>query len=240
MARRARLGGDEGFCPLGAGGTSPLGEARSFPRLGRATPEPHPRRPVPHPPAPDPLGPQCCAFDPTDTILAAGDASGRIMTWHGFQRALPAGGAPSNSAGAAAAAAAAADGGGGGGTGAPPDAAACSTVHWHAHAVGCLAFSPDGAYLLSGGAEGVLVGLAGLGGWVWGLGFIVWAEGWCCGPSSARVPSACLPRPPLGAWGRRRGTLASRPSQPVGRSGPAQLLLTSCCASAGTGHAHAR
>ena len=32
-----------------------------------------------------------------------------------------------------------------------------TTVHWHASAVGCLTFSPDGTYLLSGGREGVLV-----------------------------------------------------------------------------------
>jgi WD40 repeat protein len=32
-----------------------------------------------------------------------------------------------------------------------------TTVHWHASPVGCLSFSPDGVYLLSGGAEQVLV-----------------------------------------------------------------------------------
>jgi NET1-associated nuclear protein 1 (U3 small nucleolar RNA-associated protein 17) len=82
--------------------------------------------------------PQCCAIDASDTILAAGDVSGRIVIWHGFQKALPAGGASSNSAGGGA-------------------APACTTVHWHAQAVGCLAFSPDGAHLLSGGMEGALV-----------------------------------------------------------------------------------
>lgn len=35
----------------------------------------------------------------------------------------------------------------------PPSA----TVHWHAHAVGCLSFSIDGIFLLSGGKESVLV-----------------------------------------------------------------------------------
>jgi NET1-associated nuclear protein 1 (U3 small nucleolar RNA-associated protein 17) len=32
-----------------------------------------------------------------------------------------------------------------------------STMHWHAHAVACLAFSADGAVMLSGGEENVLV-----------------------------------------------------------------------------------
>ena len=32
-----------------------------------------------------------------------------------------------------------------------------STFHWHQQAVGALAFTPDAAYLLSGGAEAVLV-----------------------------------------------------------------------------------
>jgi hypothetical protein len=33
-----------------------------------------------------------------------------------------------------------------------------TTVHWHAHPVGCLCFSADGTLLLSGGEEAVLVG----------------------------------------------------------------------------------
>jgi hypothetical protein len=32
-----------------------------------------------------------------------------------------------------------------------------TTLHWHAHAVGALSYSMDGASLLSGGQEGVLV-----------------------------------------------------------------------------------
>ncbi|KAI8464049.1 MAG: WD40-repeat-containing domain protein, partial [Monoraphidium minutum] len=90
----------------------------------------------------------CCAIDPTDTILAAGDASGRIVIWHNFTAALAAGGASSSGA---------PPGGGGGGGGDGGGGAACATVHWHAHPVGALAFSPDGSQLLSGGAEGVLV-----------------------------------------------------------------------------------
>ena len=35
--------------------------------------------------------------------------------------------------------------------------AAMSVLHWHAHAVSSLAFTPNGAYLLSGGEEAVLV-----------------------------------------------------------------------------------
>ncbi|KAF8822704.1 WD domain, G-beta repeat-containing protein, partial [Cardiosporidium cionae] len=34
---------------------------------------------------------------------------------------------------------------------------ATATAHWHSHAVNCLAFTSDGAYLLSGGEEAVLV-----------------------------------------------------------------------------------
>jgi NET1-associated nuclear protein 1 (U3 small nucleolar RNA-associated protein 17) len=32
-----------------------------------------------------------------------------------------------------------------------------TTLHWHAHAVSSIAFTPNGAYLLSGGEESVLV-----------------------------------------------------------------------------------
>ena len=82
----------------------------------------------------------CCAFDPSDSVLAAGDSSGRIVLYHGFQGALRAAAHAKSSASGASAA-----------------APAASTLHWHAHAVGALAFSADGAYLLSGGAEAVLV-----------------------------------------------------------------------------------
>jgi hypothetical protein len=87
-----------------------------------------------------PLLPQCVAFDPTDSVLALGDATGRILTWHNFNQALE-----TRDSGTAAAAPAV--------SALPP----CTTVHWHASAVGALAFSLDGAYLYSGGQEGVLV-----------------------------------------------------------------------------------
>jgi NET1-associated nuclear protein 1 (U3 small nucleolar RNA-associated protein 17) len=96
---------------------------------------------------------QCAAFDANDSTIALGDASGRITVWHNFTQALD---QWSSSAAAPAAAAAAAAGGSSGGSSGgqlPP----CTTVHWHASAVGALAFSLDGGYLLSGGQEGVLV-----------------------------------------------------------------------------------
>ena len=74
------------------------------------------------------------AVDSAEEILAAGDASGRILIWHGLS------GAVHRSA-----------------MGEPIGDVACSTVHWHAHPVGALAFSPDSCYLLSGGQEHVLV-----------------------------------------------------------------------------------
>ena len=77
---------------------------------------------------------QCVAVDPSEEILAAGDASGRILIWRGLS------GAVHRSA-----------------VGEPIGDVPCSTVHWHAHPVGALAFSPDSHYLLSGGQEHVLV-----------------------------------------------------------------------------------
>jgi NET1-associated nuclear protein 1 (U3 small nucleolar RNA-associated protein 17) len=95
---------------------------------------------------------QCAAFDPSDGTVAAGDATGRIIIWHDLPRALqtaPVGGAWAEAGTTGAAAAdSKADGH------APP---ARTTLHWHAHAVGALSYSMDGASLLSGGQEGVLV-----------------------------------------------------------------------------------
>jgi hypothetical protein len=80
---------------------------------------------------------QCIAIDGTEERLAAGDASGRILVWHGVGAAVRA----------------AADGG----DRQQPMDLPCSTLHWHASAVRCLAFSPDSFYMLSGGQEAVLV-----------------------------------------------------------------------------------
>ncbi|XVF47687.1 hypothetical protein PTKIN_Ptkin03bG0130800 [Pterospermum kingtungense] len=91
------------------------------------------------------------AFHPTQRIVAAGDVTGRILTWRGFGiRSFAAGngvvneklidvqedkpGVRDND-----------------------DADSCSTWHWHLAEVNVLSFSSDGAYLYSGGKEGVLV-----------------------------------------------------------------------------------
>jgi NET1-associated nuclear protein 1 (U3 small nucleolar RNA-associated protein 17) len=73
--------------------------------------------------------------------VAAGDITGRILIWSGLpgaaQRAAAVGGQPPD-----------------------PRTAGMQLFeppHWHAHSVGALCFSHDGAYLLSGGRENVLV-----------------------------------------------------------------------------------
>jgi NET1-associated nuclear protein 1 (U3 small nucleolar RNA-associated protein 17) len=97
------------------------------------------------------------ALDPREERLAAGDATGRILIWHGFASAAAAAAAraPSAPGGGDAGGAGSAAAGGSGGAGAVR--VPLATMHWHAQAVGFVAFSPDGAYLLSGGAEAVLV-----------------------------------------------------------------------------------
>ena len=80
------------------------------------------------------------AFDQSNSIVAAGDSTGRILLWHGFGRAAA---ASTSEAGSEATASG--------------DLLPCTTFHWHAQAIGCLSFSSDGAYLLSGGSECVLV-----------------------------------------------------------------------------------
>ena len=66
--------------------------------------------------------------------MSAGDCTGRILIWHGLQAAVTQ-----------------AESGTEGGT------ISCTTVHWHAGPVRCLAFNLDSTYLLSGGDEAVLV-----------------------------------------------------------------------------------
>ncbi|KAL6773961.1 hypothetical protein ACKKBG_A23240 [Auxenochlorella protothecoides x Auxenochlorella symbiontica] len=114
----------------------------------------------------------CVALSPDDDTLAAGDRSGRILVWRGIRAAAE------SAAEAVAATGAVTDAGRAPPppTGAveeavepvpapapprraapPPPAPEPATVHWHAQAVGALAFSADGTYLFSGGREAVLV-----------------------------------------------------------------------------------
>ncbi|CAL0325563.1 unnamed protein product [Lupinus luteus] len=91
------------------------------------------------------------AFHPTDRIVAAGDTTGRVLIWRGFgtQKFLDSSGLvnrrPMN------------DGEDKPGVRENDDAESCSTWHWHSSGVKLLSFSSDGAYLYSGGKEGVLV-----------------------------------------------------------------------------------
>lgn len=89
----------------------------------------------------------CLAFHPTENYFATGNERGQIRMWYGvleegeaWEAAVKGGqkrGAVSEG----------------------PAVAASSTavLHWHAHAVASLTFTPNGAYLLSGGEEAVLV-----------------------------------------------------------------------------------
>lgn len=83
------------------------------------------------------------AFHPTENIFATGNEKGQIRVWYNvLPRPAPTEG------GDAQMDLADAD------MGAEPSS---SVLHWHAHAVASLAFTPNGAYLLSGGREAVLV-----------------------------------------------------------------------------------
>ncbi|KIM33744.1 hypothetical protein M408DRAFT_18764 [Serendipita vermifera MAFF 305830] len=75
----------------------------------------------------------CFALHPSEDWLATGDETGQIRLWYclkddmSFERAGEDKTAPT------------------------------TTLHWHAHAVQAIEFTPNGAYLLSGGEESVLV-----------------------------------------------------------------------------------
>ncbi|KAK2971977.1 hypothetical protein RJ640_004997 [Escallonia rubra] len=84
------------------------------------------------------------AFHPTERIIAAGDTTGRILIWRGFgNRTFSAGVVMDEDERP--------------GVREDDDADSCTTWHWHSAEVKILFFSADGAYLYSGGKEGVLV-----------------------------------------------------------------------------------
>ncbi|GLI71536.1 hypothetical protein VaNZ11_016768 [Volvox africanus] len=83
----------------------------------------------------------CLAISADNSLIAAGDVSGRILIWRSFEHSVPSALRQGEHAGKAH----------------PTKEPPLTTVHWHAHPVGALVFSEDGTYLLSGGEEGVLV-----------------------------------------------------------------------------------
>jgi NET1-associated nuclear protein 1 (U3 small nucleolar RNA-associated protein 17) len=72
------------------------------------------------------------AFHPTDDYFSTGDIKGVIRSWYCLKDELM-------------------------GTVDAEKRAQTTTLHWHSHAVASLAFTPNGAYLLSAGEEAVLV-----------------------------------------------------------------------------------
>ncbi|KAL8166734.1 hypothetical protein V2J09_008233 [Rumex salicifolius] len=89
------------------------------------------------------------AFHPTERIVAAGDVTGRILIWRGFgAKKFSANGFIDE---------ALKDEDDRSGVRGNDDAESCSTWHWHSDEVKVLSFSSDGAYLYSGGHDGVLV-----------------------------------------------------------------------------------
>lgn len=94
------------------------------------------------------------AFDMTETRVAAGDVTGRILVWEnvGDRTFSPLGTVGEVTIGKGTARIIR-----GPGVRGRDDASALTTHHWHAHEVKSLVFTIDGVYLLSGGLEGVLV-----------------------------------------------------------------------------------
>jgi NET1-associated nuclear protein 1 (U3 small nucleolar RNA-associated protein 17) len=75
----------------------------------------------------------CLAFHPSEDYFATGDDKGNIRLWYCLNEQ-----GASNVVGV-------------------EKRAQTTTLHWHAHAVASVAFTSNGAYLLSGGEESVLV-----------------------------------------------------------------------------------
>ncbi len=176
-----------------------------------------------HVAAPGSRWPQCVALSQDDTVLAAGDISGRILIWRNPAECLP---HPSRAGGGGGGGGShqqqqqqQGEGGGGGGRVPPP--VPCTTVHWHAAPVGCLSFSPDSVYLRSGGREGVLVSWhletlkpAFLPRRVVGRFFVGGQDGpttaqWPAGSPAVRCPSRHHPRDGPAAAPRRPGRVCA-------------------------------
>ena len=81
--------------------------------------------------SPDKL--MCLAFHPSEEYFATGDAKGIVRLWYCLNDNFPTG------------------------VKGIEKRAPTTTFHWHAHPVSSIAFSSNGAYLLSGGEEAVLV-----------------------------------------------------------------------------------
>ncbi|KAI0315260.1 WD40 repeat-like protein [Amylostereum chailletii] len=75
----------------------------------------------------------CLTFHPSEEYFATGDAKGSIRLWYCLNDSIATQATKAEKR------------------------APTTTLHWHSHAVSALAFTPNGAYLLSGGEESVLV-----------------------------------------------------------------------------------
>ncbi|CAL4905194.1 unnamed protein product [Urochloa decumbens] len=84
------------------------------------------------------------AFHPSERTVAAGDVTGRILIWRDFGNAKFSEAKSKMDEGRD-------------GVRGDDDADTCTTWHWHSSTVRFLKFSSDGAYLFSGGLEGVIV-----------------------------------------------------------------------------------
>ncbi|EES16340.1 hypothetical protein BDA96_08G180000 [Sorghum bicolor] len=86
------------------------------------------------------------AFHPTERTVAGGDVTGRILIWRCFGKSKFSESSVKSK-----------EDEGRDGVRGDDDADTCTTWHWHSSSVKFLKFSSDGAYLFSGGLEGVIV-----------------------------------------------------------------------------------
>lgn len=84
------------------------------------------------------------AFHPTENYFATGSSNGKIKLWYGILDSLEDAVMTKTETKVLSSTL-------------NKGAVSTSLLHWHAHAVNSLAFTPNGAYLLSGGEEAVLV-----------------------------------------------------------------------------------